>query len=195
LNIIGNPNDTTGTCGTLKGKVYDKFNEPLADRTLQIDFNFSTGPDGKYSTRVFARPRNMEWIKYLVSKQTEAATIEPIQYVMEPDSLVKRDIYLKDTLAVGIIEAHSDKDNPVNLYPNPLSSSTALHFEIDLPIKASNCQIQFYGLNGQLIDSKEIYKRAGTIDFIGNDERSVYLVKILLNDRVVAIKKLLILDR
>ena len=59
---------------------------------------------------------------------------------MEPDSVVFSDIYLQEDLITGIFSP-STKNNPVRVYPNPLSANEKLSVEIDLPVLTADIRV------------------------------------------------------
>ena len=61
---IGQSNDTIGMCGTVKGIIYDKYSEPVKNKTFRLDNYFITSENGEYSARVYSKPSTFNGIYY-----------------------------------------------------------------------------------------------------------------------------------
>jgi hypothetical protein len=178
---IGYPNDTTGMCGTLKGVVYDKSLKPVSNITFQlhrdIPFSFETSESGEFSARVLSMPTIFGYTIQRTDQTTKSISIEDLIFDMEPDSVVFRDIYLKDDLITGIFSPLT-KNNPVSVYPNPLSVNEKLTVEIDLPVLTADIRVEIRSLDGKLISQERITDSTSLVSLPGVS--GIYIVTVLL---------------
>ena len=187
---IGLTNDTTGTCGTVKGIVYDKYSEPVDTRTLRLENYFETSENGEYSARVYSKPSTFSRIDYKTGQySTQSVSITEISYVMEPDSVIEMDIYLLDTLTTGINYINI-MNTPISVYPNPISKSRELNISIDLPIITSDIYIEIIDLNGKLVNKKKISKNSSSI--VAPDKIGFYIVRTLLDSELISSNRIIV---
>jgi hypothetical protein len=187
---IGFSNDTIGTCGTLKGVIYDKYLEPVQNRIFRLDNYFETYENGKYSARVYSKPSTFSRIDYKTGQySTQTVSITEISYIMEPDSVVEMDIYLLDTLTTGINDVNAS-NIPISVYPNPISQGGELKINIDLPIITSDIYIEITDLNGRLIDKKKINKNSSSI--VAPDKIGLYIFRTLLDSEVISSNRIIV---
>ncbi len=188
---IGALNDTSGMCGTIKGTVYDQFLLPVASRVFLMDNKFETSGNGEFSARVYAKPSCFDQLFYSTGGYycTELVPISQIDYVMEPDSVVFRDIYLLDTLASGLSDINNS-NALVKVYPNPVSASEKLTVEIDLPVITSDIWIEMVSIDGKRIRKESIKSRYSEIET--PVESGVYIVSIWLDNQRIASKRILV---
>ena len=189
---IGYPNDTTGMCGTLKGIIYDKSLNPVSNKTFKlfryIEFPFETNETGEFSVRVLSMPTLLEYIIQRTDQTAKDIAIEDLTFNMEPDSVVLRDIYLQDDLITGIFSPLT-KNNPVRVYPNPLSANEKLSVEIDLPVLTADIRVEISSLDGKVISREQITDPKSLISMPGIS--GTYIVAVFLerqriwSDRVI----------
>ena len=187
---IGLSNDTIGTCGTIKGIIYDKYSEPVDTRTFRLDNYFETSENGDYSARVYSKPSTFNRIDYKTGQySTQSVSITEISYVMEPDSVIEIDIYLLDTLTTGINNINIS-NTLISVYPNPISKNGELKINIDLPIITSDIYIEIIDLNGKLINKKKINKNSSSI--VAPDKSGFYIVRTLLDSEVISSNRIIV---
>ena len=85
--------------------------------------------------------------------------------VVEPDTVIVRDIHLLDSLYVGILETYEISNSFFELFPNPINSSLEINYKISLPVKSSTCFIDIYMLNGKKIKRYAVLKDTGLLKF------------------------------
>ncbi|HPW65956.1 MAG TPA: T9SS type A sorting domain-containing protein [Salinivirgaceae bacterium] len=188
---IGLPNDTIGACGTIRGTIYDVSLEPVSSRTFCLDNRFETNEHGEFSARVYSKPSNFHSIYHIVGEghPNQRVFITGISYEMEPDSVIELDIYLLDTLEVGINDINIS-NTPVSVYPNPISKSGTLKVDIDLPVITSNIYVEITDLNGKLIAKKKVNEKSSTIT--APDKGGFYILTILLDSKVISTHRIVV---
>jgi hypothetical protein len=139
--------------------------------------------------RVFSEPTTIKRISYPTGKYSgHIVSIEEISYEMEPDSVVTRDIYILDSIATGKNEIQNNSF-PIKFYPNPLSISDQLHFEIDLPVKTINCRMEVLNLDGKLLMTRKIMEKKGEINI--GDLKGILIVNVLMNNKLVSTSRIM----
>ncbi len=189
---IGEINDTTGMCGTLSGVVYNLYDEPVADQTFMLNggTQFDTDGFGNYTLRMISKPMSFDWI-YYQSDHFLSVDIEEIAFVMEPDSSVFRDIHLLDSLLTDVDQIPAT-DSPLKLFPNPLSHSDRLNYEIDLPVKTAKCRIDIYTIVGQLIVSQDLTQASGQIEL--SNATGILLVNFWMENQMLSSNRIVVLN-
>lgn len=189
-------------CGTITGSIIDKFDEPIRNKRFLTeyqwtehatsDFIICTDDYGEYSLRALSKPTSLNQIYFLESNIIkQLIPISSINYTLEPDSCIERNIYLLDSLETGIIEDFRI-NNPFLIYPNPVHSSEILTIEIDLPVHASNIWIEYMTLEGKLIKKEKITNKLNYIDPpISN---GAFLLQILVDQQLICTKKILVIN-
>lgn len=180
---LGFPNDTVGMCGTITGTVYDSLNIPVPNRKFYLDYQFLTSADGKFSTRVLSKPTVKDYLFYTGTYiGIYTISIDSISYVMEPDSLITLDIRLRDSLLPAGIDA-IDATSPVKFFPNPVSRSGILQYEIDLPVKTSVIRVEIMSIDGKLLDEINITEKSGVIKMPENSGN--YLLNVRIDNKLI----------
>jgi hypothetical protein len=187
---IGASNDTTGMCGTIKGIIYDKYSAPVSQIKFCIDYQFETSENGEYSTRVYSKPTTFNQLSHIVGQYTtQSVSITEISYIMEPDSVIERDIYLLDTLTTGLNDL-TINNTPVKIYPNPISATDKLMVEIDLPVITSNIWIEITSLDGKLINKEKITNTKSLIDTPNTN--GIYILRVLFDKQIISSNRILV---
>lgn len=187
---IGFSNDTLGMCGTVKGIIYDKYLEPIANRTFRLDYYFETSENGEYSTRVYSKPSTFNRIDYKTGQySTQSVSMTELSYTMEPDSTVEFDIHLLDTLITGINDVNS-VNTPISIYPNPISKNEKLNINIDLPIIASDIWFEIIDLNGEVIKRKKINENSSSI--IAPANSGFYIIRVMLDSKIISSNRIIV---
>lgn len=164
---LGEQNDSTGMCGTLKGTVYDINNNPVENMTFIIDFAFETLSDGSFSARVYSTQRKVNHLCYYYGAgKRYCPRIDEINYVMEPDSVIYRNIFLMDSLipVETNIRNIPREDFIFRFFPNPVVKSNKINFEIDLPINTTILRLEIINIEGKLLKVMRISETAGEIE-------------------------------
>jgi hypothetical protein len=186
---IGFPNDESGIYGTLTGTIFDKYSVPVANRELYLVNKFVTSENGGYSASVFAKPSDFNQVYYRIDvSATKYVAIEPISFIMEPDSIVFRDIHLLDPLSSGF-ENQPDIQNPIKIYPNPVSKLEKLYYEIDLPVKSTNIRLDVLSADGKLVKSVKVSEKSGEIELTGG--AGLYFVTVRISNKQVSANRII----
>jgi hypothetical protein len=187
---IGEPNDTTGTCGTVKGILYDKYSEPVKNRKFILDTEFETSAKGEYETRAYSKPSNFKQITHITGRHSyQFVPITEISYIMEPDSVIERDLYLLDSLVSGINESKLN-NNPVKIYPNPVAVTEKLSVDVDLPVVTSDVWMEILDINGKLIRKMKIGQKESTVNL--PEKTGLYIVIISLDTEIISSKRIVV---
>ena len=187
---IGALNDTLGICGTLRGIIYDKYAEPVQNRSFQLDFNFETSNNGEYVARVYSKPSTFDQVKYNTGHAIRLASISEISFIMEPDSIIEVDIHLLDTLFSGINDLLLN-DDPVKIYPNPVSVNERIHISIDLPVISSDVWLEVVDINGRLVRKEEINQQDHSV--VSPAKRGFYFVSVWIDTQMISSGRILVI--
>ncbi|MCF8373472.1 MAG: T9SS type A sorting domain-containing protein [Bacteroidales bacterium] len=156
---IGICNDTTGTIGILKGKVFIDGN--LANGgyvrwygTWENQLETTIDPDGIYTDRALSRRYESPYIDYSITPfylpypSENANTEGPFVYVITPGETTEKDLYFTlENIEENIIR---EPDNSIFSYPNPFSSE--ISFYVDMPSHSSDiASLEIYNLQGQKV--------------------------------------------
>lgn len=182
---IGAVNDTSGVFGTLKGFIYDKNLKPIQHCRFRLGwYDFETSDNGKYSVKVLSKSYQYKYIE-LMSVPRSYKAIKEFSYIMEPDSVVEMDIVLLDTLISDINDLYDE--NPVSIYPNPVSINGSLSVNVDLPVKTSDIWLQIVDMNGRLIRRERIRQRENVIH--PSLQEGFFILNVSFEDKLIFTKK------
>ncbi len=133
---IGEENDTSGTCGTLKGLIYNGDGTKIESGNYTLGYPdyhpITLTGDGSYSVRVFARRFEMaELARITPNGGTTYVRIDTLRFAAHVDSVTESDIHFADV--VGVKRSPSVSSLPVSIlnYPNPFNPST--NFAVTIP--------------------------------------------------------------
>lgn len=186
---ISTANDTIGVCGTMSGTIYDISLNPVKNRLFRSDFNFETDDNGNYTARVYSRPNTFWIIHYAPGDYvTNYVNISQISYVVEPDSIIYRDIYLQGVLLTDV-NAEIVND-PIKLYPNPVGINGKLNYEIDLPVKSAKVVIKCMTMEGKMIKEEVVRNAKGEIDL--SNHSGFMLVSVWVDGKLMKTKKIVV---
>jgi hypothetical protein len=189
---LGQVNDTTGAMGTLAGRVYDINLQPVPDQTFLLPNWFITSASGDFSTRVFSHNYNISSILHKISQSSYEWLDTEIHYIMEPDSVVNYDIYLLDTLTVGIAEPTGGNAGIFRFYPNPVNCDLSIHYEINLSDNINDLMIEIKTISSLQVYTSPVSKTEGIITLPEQISPGVYLVNLLSGSKVLASGRLII---
>jgi hypothetical protein len=212
---LGVPNDTTGLCGILKGKIYDSDNNlvtklkifPTAPCYFVLESPISIDSSGNYATNIFP---TIYHPGYLIVRLAYFGGWIDTEYIntfdlkdIHPDTVVIQDIYLKsnDYVVTSVKEIRlPDSDNLQLLnYPNPFNSTTNFIVKIPNTIKGKSSNISIFDVNGQLIRTIPIINSNNIIQWDGRDSNGVtmssgiYYYRLNIDNRVVGSGSMILL--
>lgn len=161
---LGSVNDTTGTCGTIHGIVYDLAGHPVADQLFYMDFPFATDANGHFTTRIFSRIFSWDTICYEKwSGHFSTVKIFPIAYTMKPDSVISGDLHLLSTLLVSIPPQPEKNASGLNIFPNPVTNMITVSYSTDLSAKNGDLYLEIYDVNGKKVLVKSLESHLGVV--------------------------------
>ena len=205
---IGRENDITGMLGTVKGVLYDTNGLPLINMdnmhfTLGYEefiFLFSPQSDGSYSARSYSYDYvdiyNLSYLRYprdnpYDNNYYRTVSITPIQFSMQPDSVVIQDIYLSGNILTGINEANNNTESILKIYPQPIQEQL-FHYEISIPIKSLETYMIFYNVNGHEVYRFLVTKNNGTVLLPPNIKNGFYIAQLASNKKIYANAKIIV---
>jgi len=155
---IGFYNDTSGVCGTMRGFLYDKNGLPVTEGSYQLVREIPIVPDsnGYYQARVInghSIYKNL-W-KVIQPGNLHSIRIDTLEYTIEIDSIIYRDIYLQQDYT-GIDKKSEILRNykiEVKNYPNPFNNQTTFEISVPTDVTLKNAFIYIYNISGQRIKS------------------------------------------
>ena len=190
---FGVENDTTGMCGTLKGKIYDQNNNLLINSTQVLSLNgiydISPSSDGSYSVKAFSFKNRISEMYYSEGYNNFIVDILPIEYSMMPDSIISVDIHIQKITAVN--EIKSDPVTMLQISPNPIKD-LSFKYEISIPVKSSASYIELISLSGQKIVQFPITENIGKINLPANTTNGIYTLRLLVNNKNYGTSKIII---
>lgn len=190
---FGAVNDTTGMCSTIKGKIYDKNNQPLINSTHILRSNgiydITPSSDGSYSARAFSFKNKISKMYYSEGYNNFIVDILPIELNMMPDSVISVDIHIQKITAVD--EIKSDPVTMLQISPNPITD-LSFKYEVSIPVKSSASYIEMISLSGQKIMQFPITENIGKIDLPANTIKGAYTLRLLVNNKNFGTSKIII---
>jgi len=185
--------DTTGVCGTMNGTVFDIDDQPVADQIFVADFPFTTDSEGHYTTRIYSRFVNVEELMYeRMPNGFSFVPIEPVQYGMKPDSVITRNIYLLDTLHVGIEKPAVETSIFLNIFPNPAKDQLCISYSSELSTETQMLELTIFNAEGRKITSYPLTDRLGVSRFPINLPNGTYVACLSSPEKNLATKKFLV---
>lgn len=190
---LGIQNDSTGMCGTLKGKIYDINNQVLTNFTLSFYtkgiFGITPSADGSYSVRVFSYKNRITQIFYNEGSNRFTVDITPLELDVKPDTIIIADIHIQKITAIK--EIKSDPVTTLQISPNPIKD-LSFSYEISIPVKSSTSFIELINLNGQKIAQFPIAENKGKINLPANAINGMYTLQLFVNNKNYGTSKILI---
>jgi hypothetical protein len=190
---LGVVNDTTGMCGTLKGKIYDQNNQLLLNSTHILKtngiFDISPSANGSYSVRAFSFKNKISQMYYNEGTNLFIVDILPIEFNMMPDSVISVDIHIQKITSVD--EIKSDPVTTLLISPNPIKD-LLFNYEISIPVKSSASYIELISLSGQKIVQFPITENVGKINLPANTTNGIYTLRLLVNNKNYGTSKIII---
>ena len=187
---IGAENDTTGCMGTLQGIVYNLNLEPVQNTTFGLSSYFTTTENGEYSMRTYSKSSGYSRIAQKTGEHdAHLIPITEISFVMEPDSVITKDIYLQDSLVSATKELVLE-NSPVKIYPNPVYISGKININIDLPVVTSDICLEIIDLDGKLIRKEKIKRQSASV--IAPAKSGIYLVRLELDSEIISSNRIVV---
>lgn len=195
---IGMVNDTTGMCGTLKGHIYDKYNQLISDTAIcffneEAGIYFHPEPGGFYSVRTLSRKSQVDNLYFCTSGGTSfrSMKITPINVSMQPDSVISMDIHLLDDLLNGTSKIYGSSGFIFKILPNP-AKDLVLNYQIGIPVSSTHCYIVLYNLNGEEICNFSVMQSQGKLNLPPAIKNGVYILKLYANNKNYSSLKVII---
>ena len=141
-------------------------------------------------TRVLSKPSIFSQLYYRTEDHsTQSISISEIIYTAEPDSVIELDIYLLDTLYSGINNIMYN-ENPIKVFPNPVSLNQKLNVNVELPTMTSNIWLELFDIDGKLILKQKIYQKDNLLKMPLTE--GSYIICVLLDNRVISSNRVLV---
>jgi hypothetical protein len=192
---MAEPNHITGMYGTIEGKVYDKNNRPFfssmqfysADRAIE----FYLQADGTYSSKAYSCHNYINRLYHnVIPYGRKSFEISPLDFIMEPDSVINMDIHLLDDFS-SIEELAIETEIPLKIYPNPVKKHF-FYYEVNLPVKAANSFIELTIVNGQKVAQFPVKENKGEIHLPTDIAKGIYMARLFVNNKKISASKLII---
>lgn len=196
---IGQPNDTTGMCGTLTGHLYDVNNQLIISDDYAFygsdGWQMSCNQAGMYQIRVLSQFTSMKSIQvyHKPTKKWANVPIDPVRVAMQPDSTIVYNLHLQKDLLTALNEVGEVSDQLIQLFPNPVSDRI-LRYSVVLPVRSAESYLEVIGSNGQLVLKQPLADQQGVLHLPASLAAGVYYVRLLMNKRYYSPTKILVVD-
>ncbi|MGB4414718.1 MAG: T9SS type A sorting domain-containing protein [Paludibacter sp.] len=193
---IGYENDSTGMCGTIKGKIYDPYNLLPANVCLTGNgiTDFKLEANGNYSARITSSKHTIDKLYYFGTNYEMSSgyyvKVSPVVVTTEPDTIVNVDFHIYD-IVYSIESIKNDQNIIFKIAPNLIKESS-FNYEIAIPVKSSNSYIELFNMSGQLIERCNIIESKGTINLKRKLQAGNYTVRLLVNNKNYANSKIIV---
>jgi len=188
---MGEPNNTSKMYGKITGKIYDidgrpvQSNEPITFSYYYISPVFLDA--GSYSINMPANRLSRDYIYF----SHKVMKIKPIEIDIEPDAIHEVDIYLLEDY-VGMDEMARPDNAPIRIYPNPLSGGQELRYEVGVPVKSLDCQMEIIAMDGRIVYQRKITDNTGAIALSHSLPNGIYIVNFKFNNKTQYATRLII---
>lgn len=190
---LGKINDTIGTCGLLKGKMYDKTGELVTNKDFRLDnCYFTVDGEGNFKASVFSCKRDLTGLGYCLNKgKYQYAHIQPIHYRPEPGGTISVDIHLTDSLLSSIDDKTIQNLATVKVFPNPVNGVLNVSFQ-----KTMNGSIHLHLINikGQTVINKKMH--LSDKNYLSMDTSEIptgmYTLQVNLKGVVISTQKIIV---
>jgi len=189
---MGAENDEQGIYGTLQGVVYDKNRRPVPRLKFSLDrwhTFFNSNERGEYSLLALAQRHRYVDMVVFVADDATFREIDPLSFIVEPDSLLTINIYLKDSLVAGLSRP-AIPDLPFSISPNPAPASGVAWVTIDVPITASALVLTLVDAEGKQRWVKRVNRN--NVQFDVPSQEGLYLLSLSMEGVRLATAKLLV---
>lgn len=151
---IGFENDITGIRATVKGRVWDKDSNRVANADLNLfGYDFKSDSLGNFELRLYAR-KYLSYYLYLRKRNTEEFHIFPMDTFavnLTPDTLVYSDIHLTTYTVIEKLKPKMPQTVEVVAYPNPFNPGTYFHVTPASESPAKKMKLEIFNVRGQLV--------------------------------------------
>jgi len=192
-STLGAANDSTGMCGTIKGKIYDSNDQILLNSTLKFFgdgfFDITPHVDGSFSTRIYSYNNHITKLYYYEGQNRFIVDIVPIDVSIRPDTVVTADIHIQKVTAIKDI-----KNDPVSvfqIFPNPIKD-LSFNYQVSIPVKSSNSYLELISISGQKIAQYPVSDDNGKINLPATVKNGTYTVRLFVNNENYGTSKILI---
>jgi hypothetical protein len=190
---LGTANDSTGMCGTIKGRIYNSNNQLLLNSTLKLNneniFYFTPKSDGTYSARILSNNNQITQLIYYEGLNRFIVDIVPIDVSIKPDTVVTADIHILKITAIK--EIKSDPVTVFQIFPNPIKD-LSFNYQVSIPVKSSNSYLELISINGQKIARYPVSDDKGKINLPATVTNGTYTVRLFVNNKNYGTSKILI---
>jgi hypothetical protein len=183
---IGQANDTTGTCGTIRGIVYDIHGQPVPNQLFYLDQPFYTDATGHYSTRNYAKIATRDHLCYPSWSGTLwPVAMEPISYTLIPDSVIFRDIHLLDSLDVGISTRPEKPGSRIIVFPNPVNDRLTISYSTELSAISGVPHLEIFDMGGKMVLATDLENHLGVASIPIVFQTGIYLAILTVEGKPV----------
>lgn len=185
---LGAHNDTTGTCATLQGFMYDSNNQSIKKGHFELDNDLYFDEEGRFSTRVYSLNYGKSYITEKLSDlNSKFYNIDTLKISIEPDSTYNQNIHLLSEYVVGIHEKSQKPDDELLLisYPNPFNATVTFKVKWSAYLVNIEKRILIYNISGQLINSIKLDNQH-TISWDARDQKGYVIASGMYFYKLVA---------
>ena len=151
---LGFENDTTGIWATVKGRVWDKDSNRVANADLNLfGYDFKSDSLGNFELRLYAR-KYLSFYLYLRKRNTEDFHIYPMDTFavnLTPDTVVHTDIHLTTYTGIKTLAPKLPRTVEVIAYPNPFNPGTYFHVTPVSESPVKRMKLEIFDIRGQMI--------------------------------------------
>lgn len=193
---IGYENDSTGMCGTIKGKILDPYSLLPANVWLAGNgiIDFKPEANGNYSARITSSKHNIEELYYFATRSEISrgyyVKILPVIITTEFDTVVNVDLHVYDIVS-SIESIKKNQESIFKILPNPIKDYS-FNYEIAIPVKSANSYIEIINMNGQSVEQFSIYESSGRINLQKKLQNGTYTVRLCVNNKNYANSKIIV---
>jgi hypothetical protein len=190
---IGLANDTIGTCGILKGHLYNKNDSLITKGNFKLDNSIILQNDGTYLTNIYSRKIVFQRIvNNFQLYTTQYVNIDSLELNMNPGCLYEKDIhFLNDYTIDGVDKINQPSNYSISImnYPNPFNSSTNFTITIPSSQKYGQKQINIFNALGQKISSisllNQLHVQWDGKDYTGHASATgIYYYQLVLDSKI-----------
>ncbi|MGD1047074.1 MAG: T9SS type A sorting domain-containing protein [Bacteroidota bacterium] len=190
---IGLPNDTIGTCGILKGHLYNKNDSLITKGNFILDNSITLYNDGTFSTNVYSRKVVFRQVQnHYQTTLGQNVGIDTLELNINPGCSQEKNIhFINDYIIDGVDKINQASDYGISImnYPNPFNLSTNIVVTIPSSLTFAKKQIDIYNALGQKINSLPVSNRL-IVQWNGKDHTGkvastgIYYYRLVLDNRI-----------
>ncbi len=193
---IGKENDTTGMCGTIKGKIYDPKNLLPTNSFLQANGMIPFKPDanGNFNAKICSSKKKIDKLYYFSIKSGIASgyyvKVTPVVVTTEPNQLVNVDLNVYDIVS-SVENLKYNQESIFKISPNPIKDYS-FNYEIAIPVKSANSYLEIFNISGQKVGRFSISENTGKINLQNSLQDGTYTVRLFVNNKNYTNSKIII---